>query len=372
MRILPVIAFPFARTQNAQPVNKQPQKISFTSGSDVFQPGSILDREISDLKEVFNTEIYPIIEKNRDRFNQTGKIGYDSQEKLKLIQSMEQKLFDKKFNATDNKFFKEVEQVTGIYEKYKENIREYELTSKNIKNSTMYNTPELLKVIDKSKPKIYQGEEEFKKIQPLYQQYNDTKQHINEDLDEISIKNMPKFAKKAADLREQNTTAVLIILNSGYSDMLKLSNDAEALFRDYEEQSQPAYKLLERAERLNCDVQRFQNNNPELTGLENDETDNFLFENNNYESTNLSKEEIENTYNLLFKEAEMLIDFHTTNLYNYYKSNPVKLSPRIIDKTLKAQERANRNINKLLQKEKQAFYEKSNEEFFNGRNNINK
>lgn len=367
MKILPVSILPFIRTQNVQPANNQPKKISFTSKNDIFASGSILDREITDLKEVFDNEINPFIEKNREKFNQAGKIGYSSQEKLKIVQSLEQQLFEKKFNSTDNKIFKEVEKVTDIYAKYKENIREFEQTSKNIINSTMYSTPELRKAVEKSRPKVYQGEEEFGKIQPLYQEYNNAKSIINQDLDELSIKNMPEFAAKIEELRNQNATAVFIILNSGYADMLKLSKDAQQLFKDYKEKNQPAFKLMERADRLSCDVQKFQNN-IENYETNSEETEKFIEENKDYENKNLSEEEIKNTYKELFKAADEIIDFHSANLYNYYKENPIKLSPRIIDKTFKAQERANRNLNKMLQNEKLAFYEKSNEEFFKRKN----
>lgn len=359
MKISPISILPFTRLQNTQPVNKQPQMIAFTSGNDTFIHGSILDREINELKEVVQNEINPFIDKNKENYNKIGKIGYASQEKLKLVQSLEQQLFQKKFNALDNNTFKEVEQVTGIYEKYKDNIRQFEQTSKNIATSTMYSTPELLKTIEKSRPKVYQGEDEFNKIQPLYQEYNNTKDIINKDLDNVSIKKTPEFDAKVKELQNQNTTAIFIMLNSGYVDMLKISNDAGQLFKDYEEKNEPAYKLLDRAERLNCEIQKFQNNMGNYHNQD-EEIEKFIEENKSYETTSLSKEEIKKVYGFLFKDADMIINFYSDNLYDYFQTNPVKLSPRIIDKTFKAQEKANRNINKLLQKEKQAFYEKSN------------
>lgn len=357
MKILPVNIF---RHRDLSITNSKKDKNAvlstpFTS-NDTAHFGSILDMQIGELKEIFENEINPFIEKNKPMYIQIGKIGYDSQEKLKLAKNLNQQLFNKKFDLENNITIKKVEKTVEPYRKYLDNIKEFEQTSRFILNSKYYATPEMVRFIEKSRPKIYQGSTEFSKIKPVYDEYNQTKQNIDNDLNNIGLQSNPEFARKLKDLDNQNRTAVMLMLVSGYPDMLKLSGDAEKLFKDYKEHTQPVFKLMEQTERLTYDTRHFQEHSLSNRSELDKEIKDFIDANKNYKSENLTEEEINTVYNEFIIAADNTINSHAKKLETFVKDNPFKVSPRIIDKTLKAQQRTNKQLSILLQKAKEEFY----------------
>lgn len=265
-------------------------------------------------------------------------------------------MFNKKFTYQENTVLKNVKKSVEPYEKYLKNIKEFEKTSGFIQNNENYSTAEIRQFIKKSTPKIYQGSEEFEKLKPLYDKYELTKDNIDAELDAAGIQTRPEFAKQLEKLDTQNKEAVMIMLISGYPEMLKITTDAQKLFKDYSEKNEPLYKLLERTEKLNEDTQNFIKNNIDNSTRIDNEIELFLEKNKNYKEVNLSAEEIKTTYIELINQTDKIIEKHTGVLNSYYNSQKIKVSPRIIDKTLKAQERVNKKLNELLLQEKQKFY----------------
>lgn len=353
MRILPVS---FTYASNINQMYRIKKENTSLKSNDQISFGTILDRQIGELKQTFEDEILPFKEKNLPKYIQIGKIGYDSQEKLKIAKDYAQELFNKKFTYQENTVLKNVKKSVEPYEKYLKNIKEFEKTSGFIQNNENYSTAEIRQFIKKSTPKIYQGSEEFEKLKPLYDKYELTKDNIDAELDAAGIQTRPEFAKQLEKLDTQNKEAVMIMLISGYPEMLKITTDAQKLFKDYSEKNEPLYKLLERTEKLNEDTQNFIKNNIDNSTRIDNEIELFLEKNKNYKEVNLSAEEIKTTYIELINQTDKIIEKHTGVLNSYYNSQKIKVSPRIIDKTLKAQERVNKKLNELLLQEKQKFY----------------
>ena len=353
MKISPVNIFCI---QNQQNIRSRKTTASSFRSNDRTSFGTILDRQIAELKETFDSEINPFFEEIKPKYIQIGKIGYDSQEKLKIVNNYTQKLFQKRFTYEENPVLQKVKKYVEPYEQYRQNIKTFERTSNFIQNSEIYSTPEIKKFIEKNKAKIYQDAEEFEKLKPLHDKYEQTKDLISTELEAKVIQNRPEFAKKIEELNYQNKEAVMLMLVSGYPEVLKLTTDAGNLFKDYNEKKEPLYKLMERAEKLSYDAQDFQMNTMENRAHIDDEIDSFLKRNKNYLSENLSEDEIKTVYSELLEKADSIIEKNTQSLDKYYTSHQIKISPRVIDRTLNAQNRVNKKLNALLLQEKQKIY----------------
>ncbi len=355
MRILPV------NFNNYNPVyNTKTQKSTMTpvfNGQDTFKSGSVLDMEISNIKEGIKNTVDPYKDKYNEKFIQAGKIGYESQEKLKLAKEYHQTLWNKRFNAGNNAVFKKVEKTTDLYEKFSQNVNNFERTAEFIQSREIYSTHDLLNAIDKYRPKVYKDKEEFEKIKPLYDKYQAAKTKTDEDLEALIMHENPEFRTKMQKLDEQNKEAVFIFLTSGYMEMQNIYKGAKTLFADYEQKKYPQYELLQRAEKINEDIARFKE-----TIQNSDETqkniDDFIQRNHDYEKNPLTKEEIKQEYETRLNKADKIIQKHAGELEEYYTNNPVKLSPRIVSRALNAQNKANNTINQLLQNEKEKQYNK--------------
>ena len=101
MRILPVVTRFFTNNANTNTINRQNAfKPQFTAddANDTFQSYSILDLQINEMQDEIENKIKPYKEMIKEKFNIIGKIGYDTQEKLKLIRTSETQLMNKKLD----------------------------------------------------------------------------------------------------------------------------------------------------------------------------------------------------------------------------------------------------------------------------------
>ena len=146
------------------------------SGKDRFEGKSIIQTGLDELKADIEEEIIPYREKYKDTFIQLGKIGYDSQEKLKLVKDYETRLMNKKLNAENNETFIQASKNALLFEKYKNNIDEFERTAEFVQKNDYYSNPEILKTIEKNRSKMIRDAKEFTKIETLYNKTNETKE----------------------------------------------------------------------------------------------------------------------------------------------------------------------------------------------------
>lgn len=359
MRILPVTARFFTNNTNTGIVNRQnTYKPQFTAddANDTFQSYSILDMQLEEMQDEIKNKIEPYKEMIKDKFCIIGKIGYDTQEKLKLIKNYETQLMNKKFDADSQQAFKKAEQKTKPYEEYQKNIKEFERNEKLVNSNPYYSA--VSGAIEKKRAKVYRDSDEFAKLEPLYEKIQSTKQDMSEELDSVNSRNLPEFYPKVKDLDDKNRTAVMLALVSGYPETVNISKKSAEILKAYENNSKPSYKLLEDVEALNSNIQSFEhsieNNNDVI-----EEMDKFIDDNKDYEKNSLQTSEIKNTYEGLLQKADTIINRHAQKLMAFFDSDNTKVSPRIIDRTLKSQVRANKEINRLIQKEKQKIYDQS-------------
>lgn len=332
------------------------------NGSDTYQGSSFIDKQINDLKNNIETKISPLKDKYKQEFLQVGLIGYDSQEKLKLIRKYETALMNKKLQTPENTDLISATKNAILYEKYLNNINEFERTAEFAAEHNYCATPEILRYIEKSRPKIYRDNDEFENLKPFYNKYRTEKESMEQSLNKITSAGLPEFSEKIKQLDEQNKTAVILMIISGYLGISDINREASKIYQDYTEQKEPLYKLLERIESLNNKIQKF--DEEKSTHEKNiSELKDFIAVNKDYKTKNLSEETITKTYQKLLHNTDTVILNYIDSLKEYAAVNPAKISPRIVERTFNAQAKINKKLNNLIQKEKQKLYEQTNNEF---------
>lgn len=361
MKILPLAFTPY--TKPAQDSGRSKFNISLNfEGKDSFKrSGSFFEKHISDLQSDIESIVNPYIEQHKTRFLQLGKIGYDSQEKLKLINKYETGLMQKKLSAFNSDEFASAAQNANLYEKYMENIKEFERTEQFVKSHPVYSTDKILNTIEKGKIKIHRDDAYFEQLKPFYDKYQSVKQSMDLEFARITSKNNPEFFEKIKKLDEQNKTAVMLFLVSGYPDAAEITKEAGEIVKCCKN-GKVSYDILKKFEKINYKIQKFQEDRQDNSAVL-ESIDKFLEENKNYRMDNLSEEEIHGTYKTLLSMTDEVISGSIRALNDYNTAHPVKLSPRITDRAFKIQAKVNRAINNLIQEEKEKFYGRINSEY---------
>ena len=365
MRILPI-------TSNIQTVynlnknytgNKTAINPSFGNKDRFQKSDELLNPQINQIKNDIQNIVEPFLEENKTRFIMLGKIGYDSQEKLKLIKDYETRLMQKKFNAAQNETFKNLTQNALLYEKYENNIKEFERTAQFVQSHKMYSTDKILNAIENGRKKIYRDSEEFEKLKPHYDKFQEVKTNMDKELVNISSKNIPEFSKQIKNLDEQNKTAVLLFLISGYTDANDIKREAQQLISDCKNHK-ISYDILKRFEKINYKLQQFEESTANKNSVI-DSIDKFIEENKDYKKTNPTENEICKIYEKLLADTDKTISKYSNELLEYNQTNKTQISPRIIDRTYKSQAKVNKQLNELILLEKEKFYRQQNSEFDN-------
>lgn len=357
MKILPVNlrVFPSANKLNASqtPV----VKLFFNGKNDSFErKNSCMDKQITELENDVNNKVLPYIEEHREKFVALGKVGYESQEKLKLVRVYETELMNKKFGAGKNETFQNASQNARIYEQYDKNIKEFERNERFVHDHPEYASDELLQAIKKGREKVYRDCEEFEKLRPHYEKSQEIREQMDSELSDVSSAALPEFHEKIKQLDMQNKNAVMLFLVSGYTDAQEIKKDTVDIVQEYKE-NKVSYDILKRLEKVNYKIQKFEEDDKTAVM---ESIDNFLEENQNSDAADLTEDEINKTYKTLLEKTDEIILKYTGEIAAYNEANPVKISPRIMDRTFKSQEKINKTISKLIQKEKEKFYSSLN------------
>ena len=354
MRIFPIVQNYGTAVQYKNNRVVQNKQIPFASGGS-YNMGAITEHRLKELKTVIDTEIRPNYENNRDLYIRLAKIGYDSQEKLKRINYYETKLMHTKLSAPDNPEFKKVQELLKPYETYQNNIKEFERTEEFVKTRPIYKTDEILNAIEKSRPKIYRDREEFEKLTPLYERFSKEKIKLDNDLEKIISKNNPEFFAKIQKLNDENKEAVLLFMISDFQESADIIKEYEDIVKAGRDKKNSPLVIYERTEKLAHIIDNLLYDRDKKERINNEIKD-YIENHKNYEKENLSAEEIEKEYKNLIKQAQTAISRSGKTLENKLPEYQTQISPRISDRAIKAQARAIKHINNLIQQEKEKMY----------------
>lgn len=358
MKVLPISVNIYSSGLQNKNVNNNSSSYNikpvFTGEDRFYHSGDFFDNQVNQLQKDVQNIILPYQEQHKEQFRLLGKIGYDSQEKLKLINKYETELMNKKFSAMRGEKFKKSVQNAMLYEKYASNIQEFERIVRFVEVHPTYSTDRILNEINKSRVKMHRDDGYFQTLKPYHDKYIEIKQNIDEELDNISSKNLPEFHEKIKQLNEQNKTAVMLFLISGYTDAADITTEAEQIIKDYKSKK-ISYDTIKRFEKLNYKIQKFEENEKD-NAVVFETIDKFLSENKYYHTTNLSEEEIHHTYKLLLAKTDTIIEKAQKDIEKYNQTHQIKINSRIIDRTYKSQAKINKILAELIQKEKEKIY----------------
>ena len=353
MKILPVNLNMFSAVNNNRSCYQTPHIRMCFNGEDSFsRTNSFVNEQIRQLENDVNNKVLPYRDEHREKFIALGKIGYDSQEKLKLVRAYETELMNKKFDAGETETFKNASQNARIYEQYNRNIKEFERNEQFVQEHPQYASSELLQAIEKGREKVYRDSEEFEKLKPHYEKFQEIQEQMDDELSDVSSAALPEFHEKIKQLDMQNKTAAMLFLVSGYTDVQEIKKETGDIIQEYKE-NKVSYDILKRLEKVNYKIQKFEEDD-KTSVLES--IDNFLEENKNSEAAELTKDEIHQTYKTLLENTDEIILKYTGEMTAYNEANLVKISPRIMDRTFKSQEKTNKIINELILNEKEKYY----------------
>ena len=272
-----------------------------------------------------------------NRFILLGKIGYDSQEKLSLVNKFEKELFNRKVFAENDKNFAEASKNARLYEKYQDNISDFERTVEFARRRDFFGSSDMAEAIKCSKAAMTENTEEPEKLKPLYIKFLEVKEKMQTDLEKESSNSIPEFFNKIKALDMQNKTAVMYMMISDYTETMQIIKDYENLFKEYNENGNLSYIFFNKISNLFERVQMFKERKPKLQ--ENFKAiDEFLEENKNYQTENLSESTIKSTYTGLLNNADRIISECTKELEDYNAASAQIIDIELINKTLKKQE----------------------------------
>ena len=347
MKILPINIYSAKNIQNSQNriYNSNP---IFTSQNDSFEsaPKSMIDVQFETLENKIANNVQPYLEATKDKFIKVAKIGYDSQEKLKIVQKGEQRLFSNVVSALKNYSFENAEKIVQPYKQYQNNIKYFDFLSSGIIGG-----------IERNREKMYQNSEEVEKLEPIYDKVEESKQNMLEELDKYKFQN-----RKVKDLADVNKSATVGLLFSGYQEANDIIKEFNNLKNGYKNKSIPMYQLEKRLEKLHYSIDDF-NLTSEKKNEDLDYIDRFLEKNKDYYATTVSKDYLKSVYEKLNQKSNEAIEKYSNDLDEYIEQNSPNLNQDIIDKTIETQNKINERLNNLIQAEKNKFYEQSYKDF---------
>jgi len=328
---------------------------SFTSAPPAKK--TFIDEQIDELKGCQN-EILNYLNIRKDKFTTIGKIGLDSQEKLKLIGPLNLKFQLRSLEIADNKDIQTIEKVLKNYKQYNDNIKVFEqfenLTQTNQKYCL---SPELKQLIKEGKKHIYQNKEVFEVYEPLNKQYQQTKEKIEKDLEAMPPLNK-EFSEKLHYINNANSGAIITLLITDYSGMKKFLQDSDAIIKSYTDKK-VAYDFIKRLEHMNLAAENLKKTieNPDKTDTE---INKYLNEYNDYFKTVATNEEIKTYFNTLLKQVDETISIPGKELLKYHQNNPITTDSSAEQETLEQQSAILEEITNQLIDTQSKYYEKLN------------
>lgn len=327
--------------------------------TDTVHFGSYETEQMNIIQNSITKLVQPYINENKDTFNKLARIGYDMQEKLKIYQDSEQKLFYKELDATQNDKIKKAHTLTKPAKKYHDNIIYFERLSKTTQNSP-YSTTEIKNFINQNKNKMTQNKELFSPFAQAANHITELENKMNDELSTIRKTN----SEEVRNLAIKKDEIVFRLMFSPYNDAVNIIKDFDELKKDFHKT--PIYDTDKKIGRISEAIDDFKKD--EQSRNEFPQTmKQILSANKDYAKTTKSKEEINQNYDDLNTKMNEIINLYSNKIENYANSfDTSKLDYNEINQTLETQKDINNKLSELIQKAKDAYYEESFKKFEEG------
>lgn len=327
--------------------------------TDTVHFGSYETEQMNIIQNSITKLVQPYINENKDTFNKLARIGYDMQEKLKIHQDSEQKLFYKELDATQNDKIQKAHNLTQPAKTFRDNIIYFERLSKTTQNSP-YSTTEIKDFINQNKNKMTQNKELFS---PFAQAANSITELENKMNDELSTARKTN-SEEVRNLAIKKDEIVFRLMFSPYNDAVNIIKDFDELKKDFHKT--PIYDTDKKIGRISEAIDDFKKD--EQSRNEFPQTmKQILSANKDYAKTTKSKEEINQNYDDINTKMNEIINLYSNEIENYANSfDTSKLDYNEINQTLETQKDINNKLSELIQKAKDAYYEESFKKFEEG------
>lgn len=327
--------------------------------TDTVHFGSYETEQMNIIQNSITKLVQPYINENKDTFNKLARIGYDMQEKLKIYQDSEQKLFYKELDATQNGKIQKAHTLTQPAKKYHDNIIYFERLSKTTQNSP-YSTTEIKNFINQNKNKMTQNKELFSPFAQAANSITELENKMNDELSTIRKTN----SEEVRNLAIKKEEIVFRLMFSPYNDAVNIIKDFDELKKDFHKT--PIYDTDKKIGRISEAIDDFKKD--EQSRNEFPQTmKQILSANKDYAKTTKSKEEINQNYDDINTKMNEIINLYSNEIENYANSfDTSKLDYNEINQTLETQKDINNKLSELIQKAKDAYYEESFKKFEEG------
>lgn len=327
--------------------------------TDTVHFGSYETEQMNIIQNSITKLVQPYINENKDTFNKLARIGYDMQEKLKIYQDSEQKLFYKELDATQNDKIQKAHNLTQPAKTFHDNIIYFDRLSKTTQNSP-YSTTEIKNFINQNKNKMTQNKELFSPFAQAANSITELENKMNDELSTIRKTN----SEEVRNLAIKKNEIVFRLMFSPYNDAVNIIKDFDELKKDFHKT--PIYDTDKKIGRISEAIDDFKKD--EQIRNEFPQTmKQILSANKDYGKTTKSKEEINQNYDDINTKMNEIINLYSNEIENYANSfDTSKLDYNEINQTLETQKDINNKLSELIQKAKDAYYEESFKKFEEG------
>ena len=327
--------------------------------TDTVHFGSYETEQMNIIQNSITKLVQPYINENKDTFNKLARIGYDMQEKLKIYQDSEQKLFYKELDATQNDKIQKAHNLTQPAKTFRDNIIYFERLSKTTQNSP-YSTTEIKNFINQNKNKMTQNKELFSPFAQAANSITELENKMNDELSTIRKTN----SEEVRNLAIKKDEIVFRLMFSPYNDAVNIIKDFDELKKDFHKT--PIYDTDKEIGRISEAIDDFKKD--EQSRNEFPQTmKQILSANKDYAKTTKSKEEINQNYDDINTKMNEIINLYSNEIENYANSfDTSKLDYNEINQTLETKKDINNKLSELIQKAKDAYYEEAFKKFEEG------
>ena len=321
--------------------------------------GSYETEQMNIIQNSITKLVQPYINENKDTFNKLARIGYDMQEKLKIYQEGEQKLFYKELDATQNDKIQKAHNLTQPAKTFRDNIIYFDRLSETTQNSP-YSTTEIKNFINQNKNKMTQNKELFSPFAQAANSITELENKMNDELSTIRKTN----SEEVRNLAIKKDEIVFRLMFSPYNDAVNIIKDFDELKKDFHKT--PIYDTDKKIGRISEAIDDFKKD--EQSRNEFPQTmKQILSANKDYAKTTKSKEEINQNYDDINTKMNEIINLYSNEIEKYANSfDTSKIDYNEINQTLETQKDINNKLSELIQKAKDAYYEESFKKFEEG------
>lgn len=341
--------------------NVSKDSVSFGAAKNIVQVN------LEELDEVIEKDVIPAMQKSKDFWIAIGKIGYNAQETLKVFSEEEKSLMFHKLKLQDkgnNEIVKKYRRYINCAYDYNDNFRQLK-SLKKMAELPIYAKPEILESIS-SAEKLYTPTIQTDSILALEKSFDMAYETLSNKLDRINLSNTNiELYKRRENLKEQLSEAQYFMLVSPYGDSAKIIEKRNEIKKNINSNNVPLYDALKDIENLRLKADKIAESAEFFN--QNIKDMNTFIQQNEKNPLSLNSDDIKSEYSKIKNNCNIIFDNMVkeleTNCEKHYANLDEIVNIAKIYRLIKKQKEANIRIQNKINKIKQDYITKQNEEF---------